>query len=65
MTLTPHPPRGEKAMQSLIGSLQALKANIVAQLPLYLNEISYNTNNELEENESLELLREAVGILCA
>ena len=63
ITFTPHPPRGERAMQSLLWSLQALKARVVAQLPLYQNEMAeeqgvYRLGNELEEimAESLKLL---------
>jgi len=39
ITLTPHPPRGKKAMQSLLWSLKALEARVVGQLPLYLSEM--------------------------
>ncbi|MEL6657748.1 MAG: NADPH-dependent FMN reductase [Bacteroidota bacterium] len=63
ITFTPHPPRGERAMQSLLWSLQALEARVVVQLPLYQNEIVedqgvYRLGNELEEiiAESLKLL---------
>ena len=63
ITFTPNPPRGEKAMQSLIWSLQALDANILVQLPLYQNEISFNSNNELVVGESVEMLRAAVDLL--
>ncbi len=63
ITFTPHPPRGERAMQSLLWSLQALEARVVAQLPLYQNEMTeeggaYTLDNELEEviAESLKLL---------
>ncbi len=38
ITYTPSPPRGEKAMQSLVWSLQALDSNIVGQLDLYQSE---------------------------
>lgn len=39
MTYTPAPPRGDKAMQSLLWSLGALEARIVASLPLYQTEV--------------------------
>ncbi len=63
MTFTPHPPRGEKAMQSLLWSLQALNARIVSQLALYQNEIVVNENGVIAEGETLEMLREAVHLL--
>ena len=40
ITFTPAPPRGEYAMRSLVQSLQASKARIVADLPLYRNEMT-------------------------
>ena len=39
ITFTPYEPRGEHAMQSLIFSLKALDANIIAQLPFYKNNV--------------------------
>ena len=63
MTFTPTPPRGKKAMQSLVWSLQALDANIVVQLPLYKSEISFNDKQELEINEHVEMLIEAIQLL--
>ena len=38
ITYTPSPPRGEKAIQSLLWSLQALDARIVGQLDLYQSD---------------------------
>ncbi len=63
MTFTPHAPRGEKAMQSLLWSLQALNAHVVAQLALYQNEITFNEQNELVNGEALEMLQEAIYLL--
>ncbi len=63
ITFTPNEPRGEKAMQSLCWSLQALDAQIVVQLPLYQSEISFEKDHSLTENESVELLKEAVKLL--
>ena len=65
ISFSPHPPRGEKAMQSLLWSLQALKANVVAQLPLYQNEVFFDEQNRLVENESMEMIREAFSLLSA
>lgn len=61
MTLTPHPPRGEKAMQSMLWSLQALDANIVASLPLFLSEVKYSEEGKLDE-ATLEILTEALHL---
>ena len=38
ITYTPSPPRGEKAMQSLLWSLKALDAKIIGQLDLYQSD---------------------------
>lgn len=63
ITFTPYKPRGEKAMQSLCWSLQALDAQIVVQLPLFQNEIFFEKGKSLIENESVEMLKEAVKLL--
>lgn len=57
ITYTPHPPRGERAMQSLCWSLQALDARILAQLPLYQQELS---DHQLPE-EVVAAVREVLG----
>ena len=63
ITFTPSVPRGEKAMQSLLWSLEALNARIVAQLDLYQTEIKIEDDkvhiNELE----LELITGAIELL--
>ncbi len=63
ITFCPHIPRGEKAMQSLLWSLKALEARIVAQLPLYQNETVFDEDQQLVNNESSELLRTAIEML--
>lgn len=63
ITLTPHPPRGDKAMKSLLWSLQALDAQIVAQLPLYKDNILYDGPHKLIQNEVVDLLNEAIQLL--
>ena len=42
ITFTPHSPRGEYAMDSIVNSLTALKANVVAKFPLYQNGLEYD-----------------------
>ena len=62
ITFTPHEPRGEKAMQSLLWSLQALDARVIAQLPLYQNEIQFDKEGKIIEGENSEMLKEAIGM---
>ena len=64
LTFTPNPPRGEKAMQSLLWSLQALDARVVGQLALYQQEIKFGKAGEaIMEEEILEMLQEAISML--
>jgi chromate reductase len=63
INFTPHEPRGEKAMQSLCWSLQALDAQIIVQLPLFQNEIDFNDDTTLVENDSVEMLIEGIKLL--
>jgi NAD(P)H-dependent FMN reductase len=63
ITFTPLEPRGEKAMQSLLWSLQALKAQIIGQLPLYQNEIDLDSLGSLSETGASEMLREGIRLL--
>ena len=63
ITYLPQEPRGEKAMQSLLWSLQAMDTQIVTQLPLYQTEIEFDENGKLVENECVEILKEAIQLL--
>ena len=63
ITFTPHPPRGEKAMQSLVWSLQALNARIVTQLDLYQTDLDKTTEEFKLKADSLALLRESIHLL--
>ncbi len=63
ITFTPHPPRGEKAMQSLVWSLQALNARIVTQLDLYQTDLEKETGEFKLKEDSLELIRESIHLL--
>lgn len=60
ITLTPQPPRGEKAMNSLIWSLQALDARIIVQLALYKSQIEYDL---MLKGEGADILKEALSLL--
>jgi len=63
MTYTPAPPRGEKAMQSLLWSLGALEARIIASLPLYQTEVQV-VNKEIQGDiETIEMITEAFRLL--
>lgn len=63
ITLTPHEPRGEHAMQSLCWSLQALNARIVTQLSLYHKDLVYDEAGILQPSEGQELLLAALDVL--
>ena len=62
LTLTPHAPRGERAMRSLVWSLGALNAAVRAELPLYRAEVGL-TDRTITGQEAQELLRAAVSEL--
>ena len=63
ITFTPAPPRGEYAMRSMLQSLKASKAKVVAELPLYQNQMR-NEAGEIELNEEHQyLLSEALNLL--
>lgn len=62
ITFTPHEPRGEKAMQSLTWSLQALEAQILGQLPLYQNELSFDSQGYLAESGASDMLKEGLKL---
>jgi len=63
ITFLPHEPRGAKAMQSLLWSLQALDTQVVTQLPLYQTEIEFDENGKIIDDESIEFLKEAIQLL--
>ena len=63
ITLTPSPPRGDKAMQSLSWTLHALDARVVASLDLYLSDFSSSTPTVVLDENSRDLLAEALKLL--
>jgi len=64
ITFTPHPPRGEHAMESLRKSLQALEARIVAELPLYQNEVpTTKDGTRILEGETRALIEAGLDML--
>jgi len=62
ITYTPHPPRGEKAMSSLLQSLKALDTNVVTSLALYQNEMNLK-DGKIKEGDQLEMLSFAIDLL--
>ena len=65
ITYAPHAPRGERAGQSLLWSLDALNARVVAHLPLYQNECYTDEKCTTFTPDTLELLTEALQLLPA
>ena len=63
ITFTPHPPRGEKAMQSLLWCLQALDANVITSLELHKTEITFDNDGLVEDRDGLEMLEGAIQLL--
>ncbi|PWH86999.1 NADPH-dependent FMN reductase [Brumimicrobium oceani] len=58
ITFTPHEPRGEFAMQSLLFSLNALDANTIVQVPLYKTEVTIKEELILLSDDTQTLLKE-------
>ena len=57
ITYTPNAPRGEKAMQSLLWSLQALNAKVIAELPLYKTDLTITKDGDLVGKDSIEAIK--------
>jgi len=60
---TPHEPRGEKAMVSLLYSLKALDAQVLASLMLYHTDIGFDMDGQASLKELPELLKAALSLL--
>ena len=63
IAFTPHPPRGEKAMQSLIWTLQALDAKIITSLSLYKNDFQTKNGKIVFEGDGVTMLKEALKMV--
>lgn len=63
LTYTPHQPRGTKCMNTLVNSLSALNANIIATLQLYQNELKVDGEFNMYGEESVLFLDEAINQL--
>lgn len=63
ITFTPHEPRGIYAMASLVESLKASKAKVVAELPLFQNEMKTESGIIELNDEHMHLIQEALKLL--
>jgi NAD(P)H-dependent FMN reductase len=63
ITFTPRAPRGQYAMQSLVFSLQALHARIVAQLPLYKCDLEITGELYALKETHKTIFEEAISML--
>lgn len=63
MTYTPNEPRGERTMQSLLWSLEALDANVIAQVSIYQSQIKVDGGEFVGDQEIIELLTEVLRML--
>lgn len=62
-TFTPGAPRGDKARQSLLWSLEALNARVVAEAPFYQKTISFSGDGSIIAGDEREILEEALLLL--
>ena len=63
MSYTPHPPRGEKVLQSLLWTLTALKAQVIVSMELYHTDIAFDINGKLIKNDGIVFLEEVFHLL--
>lgn len=63
ITYTPNEPRGEKSMKSLLWCLDALNARVVASMSLYQSDLKVINGKCEADNETIEMIREALCLL--
>lgn len=63
ITFTPHSPRGEHAMSSLLASLKTMEANTLAQLPIYRNEVAIRDQHIELTKEQKEIVKGLIELL--
>ena len=63
LTATPHPPRGTRAMQSLLWTLEALNARVLTQLDVYDVARKINADFTITDPELKEMLLALVELL--
>ena len=59
ITFTPHEPRGEHAMASLIASLKAMDAKVLAQFPMYKTDVEV-LDHEIKLNAEQKEMMQAI-----
>lgn len=59
----PHKPRGDKAMTSLLQSLQALSATVKLQIALYQNEFVITEDDTILDLKNIDLMSIAIDTL--
>lgn len=62
ITFTPNEPRGEHAMISLLQSLQAMKAKIETQLPLYRTDVNILDHEIQLPKDIQEIIKTAINL---
>jgi len=60
ITFTPNAPRGEKAMQSLIWTLQALNAQVVGQIALHQTALRVGDPMGFSRSQDFDLLKDVI-----
>ncbi len=65
ITCTPHPPRGEKCMQSLVWTLQALDAQVVVQCPVYDVAGKVDASGTVTDSELTETMATCMELLSS
>ena len=63
ITLTPHAPRGEWAMQSLLFTLKSMEAIIPVQLSMYKNDFTLENDQPIFNKVDLDMWHEALALL--
>lgn len=63
VTYCPHAPRGDKAMTSLLQSLQALSATVKLQIALYQNEFVITEDDSIIDMKNIDLMSIAIDTL--
>jgi NAD(P)H-dependent FMN reductase len=62
-TFTPGPPRGDRARQSLLWSLDALNARVITEGAFYQSNISFGEDGEIIPGDEREMLMEVIQLL--
>ncbi len=63
ITYMPYHPRGEYAMKSLLWSLDALDARVVASLDLYQENLSIKDGEIFADDDTIGMIQEAIAML--